>query len=669
MPQLIPLIQEFRQLQALRQNYQNNLRKLELIRSEYIEPPLELQSKLLDCQDQLQQTETRLRALESQITALQPDADLTALAQPPDAALDTPASPAISAGEGKRVACLIGTNAYDDPAFPPLAYPEANVDAFTRVLEDKRLGYFNQVIVLKGKKPNEIVKEIKRLAGQLKVADLLLIYVSGYAVLDKEDGSKLYLIAQNTDPAFLPGSAIDLGWINKTFLDKSEAVQKILILDCQYGGQSPTMPAPDPEMLRTQLQLESKGKYLIGSPLEIGAPATPASAKDAESLLAKYLLEGLTTGKADLDQNGQITAAEWYAYAQRQMRDRGLPEPLQWAPGGAGDWIVARADSTTPQAANLSTGREQNYKFIISNMFREGAIIPFLGSEMVMAAVPASDADAPAAACHEPPLERALAHKLAAQAALPEEARDNPLTVISQYYQSFGARLNFYQQLKQLFPQHVRPGRIHRLLAQQAKPMLVITSSYDTLLEQVFEERQKPYAVVAQVLYAKNKMNLGKMAVQYSDRPERAEIVLSDELSIDLNYYWVFYKIQGTFDLYIKGLGGQEEIDSIVISEEDYFAWFSRLSDQHCAIPNLFYEVFQERPFLFLGYRPCDWNFRTLIRTLRNKPEILAVPGYAVRPQVTAIEQSYWKRLNVEIIASETTDFIASLAEELKIQA
>ena len=575
----------------------------------------------------------------------------------------------VVSGEGRRFACVIGTNEYDDPALPPLAYPEANVDAVTRVLEDTRLGDFDQVVVLKGKTHTQIVKEIKRLAGQLKVADLLLMYVSGYALLDNEDTGKLYLSARGTDPADLPGSAVELGRI-RSFLDKSEALQKILILDCQYGEQTPAGPVTDRELAHTELRLAGHGNYLISSPLEPGAAPLPDSAEAASSLLTKYLLEGLTTGKADLDQSGKITVAEWYTYTQRQMSDRGLPQPLQWAEGVGGDWIVARAAGATEHEAKaLPASLRRNYKYL-SERFRDGSIIPFLGSEMVMAALPPDSSEAADAALHEPPLERELAQKLAEQAELLTEARCNPLPVISQYYQfhAHNDRLFFYRQLKKLFPQHMRPGPIHRFLAQQAKPMLVITTSYDTLLEQVFQEQGKDYAVVAHVMHAKDKGNLGKMVVQYSDRPEHADIVLSDELSIDLKRWWVLYKIQGTFDMYITGLGGQEEVDSIMIAEEDYFAWLNRLNDQHRTIPTLFYQLFQERPFLFLGYRMCDWNFRTLIRSLRNRPEILDRGGYAVRQAVSDVEQSYWKRMNVEIINSETTDFMIGLAEEMNMQ-
>ena len=608
--------------------------------------------------------EPLLKAIQSKIAQ---DQALSAASDTgsPTAEAATPAQSktvVVVSGEGRRWACLIGANDYKEAALPPLLYPEANVDAFTRVLEDQQLGDFDQVVALKGKTHTEIIREIKRLTGQLTLADLLLVYFAGYALLDKEETGKLYLLGASSDPADLPGSAIDLGRI-KTFLDKSEAVQKMLILDCQYGGQTPPYHLTDPDLAQIQLGDASQGAYLISNAVQGSA----GSAEPSASPLTQYLLEGLKTGKADLDQNGKVTVDEWCTYAQRQMVDRSLPEPLKWDPGAAGNWVVARTPGTSAQtAAMLPTSLKRNYKYI-SDMFRDGSVIPFLGSEMALPADPAAVAEANA---NEPPLERELAQKMAEQAELLQTGRCHPLTVMSQYYQMqvVGARPLFYRQLQKLYPRHIRPGAIHRFLAQQTQPMVVITASYDTLLEQVFREQGKPYTVVTHIAYAEDEGDLGKVAVQYSDHPDNADLCLSDELSIDLEKWWVFYKIQGTFDLFVKGLGGKEELDSIVISEEDYVAWLSRLSDQHRTIPTLFQRVFQQRLFLFLGYRMCDWNFRTLVHILRKDEKIRKVNAYAVRQNASDFERSYWESKNVQIIDFETSEFIQGLAEEMNIQ-
>ncbi|MCP4400563.1 MAG: hypothetical protein GY801_25090, partial [bacterium] len=474
-----------------------------------------------------------------------------------------------------------------------------------------------------------------------------------------------YLAVKGTKTIDLPGTAIDLTRI-KTFLNKSKALQKILILDCHYGGQHPPYHVEDPESIEAQLHLKGKGQYIISSSLE---PGEPPDEEELHSPLTKYLIEGLSSGKADLNESGKVTVEEWYTHLERQMTDLELPQPLRWHEGVDGNWIVARNAEDSEEAAKiLPAGLRRNYKYI-GEMFRDGSVIPFLGSGIVMESLPPLAADADNEDFSETPLERDLAQRMAEQAEFLEEAQRNPLTVISQHYQTnvIGARALFYKQLKKLFPQNVRPGPIHRFLVQQEKPMLVLTTCYDTLLEELFREQGKKFVVVTHIAYAEDEGTLGKVAVQYSDRPDEAEIGLSDELSIDLEEWWVFYKIQGSFDLFTKGLGGKEELDSIVISEEDYVTFLSRLGDQHRTVPTLFSRLFQQRMFLFLGYRMTDWNFRTVVHVLRKEEKIRKIKGYAVRHSAAGFERQYWESKNVQIIEMQVSEFVKDLAGEMGI--
>ncbi len=303
-------------------------------------------------------------------------------------------------------------------------------------------------------------------------------------------------------------------------------------------------------------------------------------------------------------------------------------------------------------------------------MFREGLAVPFLGPGAVLEELGEESADGGQALPDLLPMERDLAQGIGKFAEVPEALKHNPLTILAQYGQihMVGGRPYFYRQLKRHFPGAVRPGPVHRFLVQQEKPMLVVTACYDNLLEEIFREKNKKFVVVTHVSHAEDSEHLGKVVVQYSDRLDIAEICLSDELSIDLDEWWVFYKIQGTFDLFTKGLGGREEIDSIVISEEDYLSFVSRLSDQHRTIPALFNRPFQQRMITFLGYRLSDWNFRTLVHILRSEERMRKIAGYAVRKTTSEFETQYWKSKNVQIINCTVVEFVQGLAAEMGLR-
>jgi hypothetical protein len=203
---------------------------------------------------------------------------------------------------GRRRACLIGTNesAEDPNVFPPISYPEANVDALADLLEDKHIGDFHQVVRLKNQTHTQVIREIKRVSEQSKPDDLLLIYYSGYAIFDAEETAKLYLAAKNTATDDIPSSAIELERI-KTFLDKCQAQQRMLILDCHYLNS--------PDAVTEQIALNPVGKCIISNRPESGG-RTVHTAAERHSPLTTHLIQGLATGRADLDRDGRVTIEE-----------------------------------------------------------------------------------------------------------------------------------------------------------------------------------------------------------------------------------------------------------------------------------------------------------------------------------------------------------------------
>ncbi len=390
--------------------------------------------------------------------------------------------------------------------------------------------------------------------------------------------------------------------------------------------------------------------------------------QESHSLLTQYLIEGLKRERTDLSQPGRVTVEEWFIHVQKQMVEHGLPEAWKWDVGLEGAWVIVEPEKQVDRTSKVPEGLRRTFKEL-AHMFRDGLVIPFLGAAAIPT-VPLVEADQ---AEQEPLLDQALAHKLAEIAEsledVPEPMQQYPLTILAQYRQTYmmGGRTQFYNELKRSYPQPIAPGPMHRLLVQQEKPLLVISSSYDTALEQVFDEQKKPYAVVTHISHTIDPENLGKVVVQYSDR-DVPEIELSDRLGIDLDRYWVFYKIQGTFDLFIQGLRGREEIDSILISEEDYFSFLSRVSDQYRTIPTLFTRSFQLGIFLFCGYWMSDWNFRALVYILWQKRIMRQLEGYAVRHNATQMEARFWKGKNLDLITMQTGDFASALAEEMRIR-
>jgi hypothetical protein len=195
---------------------------------------------------------------------------------------------------------------------------------------------------------------------------------------------------------------------------------------------------------------------------------------------------------------------------------------------------------------------------------------------------------------------------------------------------------------------------------------LIVSTTYDTLLEEAFDEVDKKYVVVTYLLHGDSHTDRGQVAIRYSDRRERVEKCLAQELVIDLSQWSVIYKIQGTFGLFDPN--SDEEIDSLVVTEEDYLALVTLLEHPQTIIPNYLARQFKKCMFLFLGYSITDWHRRAILDAIQRKGNFRRIQPYAVRQAVTEFERLYWESKRVRVLETELHEFIDELAETLGIE-
>jgi hypothetical protein len=66
--------------------------------------------------------------------------------------------------------------------------------------------------------------------------------------------------------------------------------------------------------------------------------------------------------------------------------------------------------------------------------------------------------------------------------------------------------------------------------------------------------------------------------------------------------------------------GRVEDLDSIVLSEDDYFAWMTAWIRNAHLIPDAVRAALTTRSLMFLGYRLDDWEFRVLSQSIKSFP-------------------------------------------------
>lgn len=214
---------------------------------------------------------------------------------------------------GRRFALLIATYLYDDPGLRRLTAPAHDAEALAAVLRDPEIGGF-EVTTLVNEPNHRVGQAIGDLYRDRRGDDLTLLYFTGHGL--KDDDGRLYLATRDTRRDSLIFTAISGEQIDHA-MEGCASRRKVLILDCCYSGAYPagrrTKAGDDVHALdhfrgrgRTVLTATDATQYAFEGDLVHGeAP---------RSVFTRHLVEGLRTGGADLDGDGDITLDELYGY-------------------------------------------------------------------------------------------------------------------------------------------------------------------------------------------------------------------------------------------------------------------------------------------------------------------------------------------------------------------
>jgi SIR2-like domain len=197
-----------------------------------------------------------------------------------------------------------------------------------------------------------------------------------------------------------------------------------------------------------------------------------------------------------------------------------------------------------------------------------------------------------------------------------------------------------------------RTTSLHRLLAAVAKNLMIITTNYDTLLEQAFAEAGKPYDVV---VYPADNQEVANGVLWWAHGQDEPRKLKSNEIDTEeLGKTNVIYKMHGSVR------PGAEQWDSFVITEEDYVTFLARMKN---AVPPAFRTYLSHRAFLFLGYGLQDWNLRVLLKQVSN-PEMTS---WAILQDPSAFEQALWRRRKVDIFDLRLEAFVAAIESRMAV--
>lgn len=187
------------------------------------------------------------------------------------------------------------------------------------------------------------------------------------------------------------------------------------------------------------------------------------------------------------------------------------------------------------------------------------------------------------------------------------------LKIAQFYYDTFGQN-QYMKKIEEIFSRKgsIVPNELHELI-EKISPKHIITTNYDTLLEQQFEKGLLKYNVVASdkdIPYVKSKKYLIKMHGDFTKK-------------------------------------------NIVLKEDDYL-------DYHLNFPmisTLIQSLIMNHTLLFVGYSLSDSTFNSIFRLIQNTFERDAKIAYFYTPEEPSqIVRDYYKKKGIIIVSNENTE-------------
>jgi hypothetical protein len=236
-----------------------------------------------------------------------------------------------------RVAVLIGNkHSTGAPGLSALDGTSNDVRELIRILGDPEIGGFEVHPVLDAP-ASETLELIERGLRRCGRDGLFLFYYAGWGVLDTDE--RLYLASADSRLDQLSSTAISAKFL-RHLLEYSVCEQSVVILDCCFSAatRGRLLPIKISDQLR---RLRAKGgatvAVLASSPRVLGREKREDVLRGRPmGSLTRLLAEGLSSGAADRDRNGEVTVGEMGEFLGSRMPDL-CPS---WLADAAGDALV-----------------------------------------------------------------------------------------------------------------------------------------------------------------------------------------------------------------------------------------------------------------------------------------------------------------------------------------
>jgi hypothetical protein len=229
-----------------------------------------------------------------------------------------------------RHALIIANDRYTDQGLKKLRAPVQDAAALERVLHDPQIGDF-EVEVVHNASADLMRRRIQGFFNDRRRADTLLLHFSCHGL--KSESGELYLAASDTEPPLLAATAVASQFV-RGCMSGTRAGRSVLFLDCCYGGafsrgSASVRASGEVNVLESFVKDEpvsGRGWAVItaSDSMEYSFEGSELAENSAPrpSVFTHAVVEGLETGEADLDGDGNVSLDDLYEYVYRHVREQ-----------------------------------------------------------------------------------------------------------------------------------------------------------------------------------------------------------------------------------------------------------------------------------------------------------------------------------------------------------
>ncbi|MEV6009605.1 caspase family protein [Streptomyces sp. NPDC051976] len=226
-----------------------------------------------------------------------------------------------------RHALIIANDRYDDGGFKKLRAPAQDATALAEVLHDPEVGDF-EVDVVHNAPADQMRRRIQGFFNDRRRDDTMLLHFSCHGI--KSESGELYFAATDTEPQMLDATAVPAQFVRQC-MSRTRARSTVLFLDCCYGGAfsrgASVRAAGDVNVLESFEDTNLPGAQgwaviTASNSMEYAFEGSDLAENSAPqpSLFTHAVVQGLETGEADLDADGEIGLNELYDYVFDHVR-------------------------------------------------------------------------------------------------------------------------------------------------------------------------------------------------------------------------------------------------------------------------------------------------------------------------------------------------------------